>query len=230
MCYLQLKCQFDTFLQRVAGNLRVNIYLTNIFTNTWQIFAQIKIRCSLMLVLQEIWGSRFPSHIPSDHFRSIYNQYIQIHIYHHPDQYHHDPHSNPPGDMLIIITVNDEYVKLLVAQPEGGSGGPEGTRRNEHGWPLVVNISYCHKMIRLQNDKMVELQQDEMRTRRNEHGWPLVINISYQWWNDKIAKCLNDRITPRQNEQGWPLVVINFMKLQKIKKAKKDKKIKKVKR
>ena len=35
------------------------------------------------------------------------------------------------------ITVNDEYVKLLVTQPEGGSGGPEGARRNEHGWPLI---------------------------------------------------------------------------------------------
>ena len=35
--------------------------------------------------------------------------------------------------MMIMFTVNDEYVKLFVAQPAGGSGGPEGTRRNEHG-------------------------------------------------------------------------------------------------
>ena len=40
--------------------------------------------------------------------------------------------------MMIMFTVNDEYVKLFVAQPAGGSGGPEGTRRNEHGWPLMV--------------------------------------------------------------------------------------------
>ena len=39
-----------------------------------------------------------------------------------------------------MITVNEEYVKLLVAQPEGGSGGPDGTRRNEHGWPLVIML------------------------------------------------------------------------------------------
>ena len=41
--------------------------------------------------------------------------------------------------MVIIFTVNDEYVKLFVAQPEGGSGGPEGTRRNEQGLPLTIN-------------------------------------------------------------------------------------------
>ena len=42
--------------------------------------------------------------------------------------------------MIIMCTVNDEYVKLFVWQPAGGSGGPEGTRRNEHGWPLVIIV------------------------------------------------------------------------------------------
>ena len=47
---------------------------------------------------------------------------------------HHDPYQILPVWVKnIMITVNDEYVKLLVAQPEGASGGPEGTRRNEQG-------------------------------------------------------------------------------------------------
>ena len=40
---------------------------------------------------------------------------------------------------MVMFTVNDEYVKLFVAQPEGGSGGPEGTSRNEQGLPLTID-------------------------------------------------------------------------------------------
>ena len=53
--------------------------------------------------------------------------------------------------MIIMCTVNDEYVKLFVWQPAGGSGGPEGTRRNEHGWPLVIIVM----MIRITMTKMI---------------------------------------------------------------------------
>ena len=53
--------------------------------------------------------------------------------------------------MIIMCTVNDEYVKLFVWQPAGGSGGPEGTRRNEHGWPLVIIIM----MIMITMTKMI---------------------------------------------------------------------------
>ena len=55
--------------------------------------------------------------------------------------------------MIIMCTVNDEYVKLFVWQPAGGSGGPEGTRRNEHGWPLVIIIM----MIMITMTKMIIL-------------------------------------------------------------------------
>ena len=53
--------------------------------------------------------------------------------------------------MIIMCTVNDEYVKLFVWQPAGGSGGPEGTRRNEHGWPLVIIVM----MIMITMTKMI---------------------------------------------------------------------------
>ena len=128
-----MESEVDAFIQRVAGNLRVN---NNIAYSIYS-FPFISTKGALSIVPP---GDFHPSYlVPLIDLgtTSVSDSIIIINLVdfgHYHNCQDHDPHNQDyHTHHPLVITVNEEYVKLLVAQPEGGSGGPDGTRRNEHG-------------------------------------------------------------------------------------------------
>ena len=130
--------EVDAFFQWVAGNLRINSY--DNASNHFHFNANHSI--ILLHIPFHIRSNDFLENLIHSccHFAKL--SFIVINV---------NMTNIVMLIMFIMCTVNDEYVKLFVWQPAGGSGGPEGTRRNEHGWPLVIIIM----MIMITMTKMI---------------------------------------------------------------------------